>query len=360
MGPAVLKWCASNDFALDEACEYLSDPGRRAVRVAEVERGDTVRLRTRAACAPQRDHEVRVEGVGRLGPLCGRRIAVRRVRQERLHPGRRHPAFESVGDVPQDLGLGDRTVRRRDHDAGLVAAEIRVDHDALAAQLRSRAANRLLLGDRVRRTTGDAGPEQFERPQRLGAADAVRRDADLPLERRQPLVRLRTEIPVDAARVEAEILQLRLQCRDVVAELGSGQLVREGAGPEAVRRLTQRAVRGGADDPVDEEATLLLECTDGAVQMVVEHSVGSSPLRTVHGLTVRSGDAVEEIAQVGKGAPNLGNGVTVVAVTESMHSMEPFLVPVSPTPSGVILSEAPGESAIPRTVAAITERRRGP
>ena len=86
---------------------------------------------------------------------------------------------------------------------------------------------------------------------------------------------MQPEVAVDQAGVEAEVLQPRLQRGDVVAVHRRAELVAEGARPEPVGRLFQRAVGRFAHDAVDEQAPMLLERADRVVEFGVEMSAAT-------------------------------------------------------------------------------------
>ena len=75
---------------------------------------------------------------------------------------------------------------------------------------------------------------------------------ELTLVGHQCVVGVQPEVSVDQAGVEPEILQPCLQGGDVVAVHRRAELMVQRAGAEPIRRLLQRAVRGLADDPVDQ------------------------------------------------------------------------------------------------------------
>ena len=135
---------------------------------------------------------------------------------------------------------------------------------------------------------------------------------------------LRSEEAVDASDVEAEILQAGLQGGDIVAVERCGQLVDQRARAQAVRRLFHGPVGGRTDDSVDEKPTLLLEGPYGAVEVMIEHGVGGDPVRTVGAFAPGVRDAVVQETETGQSAPNLSNGRTMVAVTESVHVSGPL------------------------------------
>ena len=106
----------------------------RTVRVAEVERGDTVGGGTGLGGAAQADHQIRADGIGGRGTLGVRGRAVGGTRQERLHADRRHPAFEATCQVPQDVRLADRAGGTVHDQTVIDAAAARIDDDPLAGQ----------------------------------------------------------------------------------------------------------------------------------------------------------------------------------------------------------------------------------
>jgi hypothetical protein len=65
-------------------------------------------------------------------------------------------------------------------------------------------------------------------------------------------VRLQTEVAVDQAGVETEVLQPGLQRGDVVAVHRCAELVIQRAGTESIRRFLDRPVSGFTDDAVYE------------------------------------------------------------------------------------------------------------
>ena len=81
---------------------------------------------------------------------------------------------------------------------------------------------------------------------------------------------MQAEVSVHQARVEAEVLQPRLQGGDVVSVHRRTELVTEDARPEPVGGLFQRPVCRFADDPVDEQTTVLLKRPDGLVEFSVK------------------------------------------------------------------------------------------
>ena len=146
--------------------------------------------------------------------------------------------------------------------------------------------------------------------QRFWAADTVGGKAVLALVRHQCVVGLQSEVSVDQAGVEAQILQPRLQRGHVVAEQGSTELVIQRARTEPVRGLLERPVGGLADDAVHQQATMLLKGTDRLVEFGVEEFEGHVPasVEVVLG-------AIQQ-AQRDQRRPDLGHSSAVVPTTQ--------------------------------------------
>ena len=81
----------------------------------------------------------------------------------------------------------------------------------------------------------------------------------------------KTEVSVDQAGVETEILQPGLQRGDVVAVHRRTELMMQGARTQPVGRFAQRPVGGFADDAVDEQPAMLLKRPYRVVELVVEY-----------------------------------------------------------------------------------------
>ena len=124
---------------------------------------------------------------------------------------------------------------------------------------------------------------------------------------------LQTEVAVDQVGVEAEILQPRLQRRDVVAVHRCAELMIQRARAEAVGRLLQRAVGRLADDAVDQQPAVLLERAHRMVELVVEH---------VERDVLAGGQVVVGIvdhAQRRQRGPDLGDRTSAVTATQTRH-----------------------------------------
>ena len=240
------------------------------MRAAEVKAGDAVSRRDCLPLKTEADHQVGADGVGGGGPFGIGRAVVDRPGQEGLHADGRHPALQSAGQVPEDLGFADRALRPVDDQAVVGATAARVDDDPLARQPGTGQPNMFFLTDGMQRTACHPRAEKIQGAQRFRAADAVRGESVLPLVGHQPVVGLKTEVAVDQRVVEAKILQPRLQGGDVVAVHRCAELVGQGAGPQPIGSLAQRPIGGRSDNPVDEQAAALLEGADRVVEFVVE------------------------------------------------------------------------------------------
>ena len=88
----------------------------------------------------------------------------------------------------------------------------------------------------------------------------------------------------------------------------------EDACAEPVGRFPQRAVRGLANDAVDEQAPVLLECADGLVELEVEKVDRDMPAGTQ--VRVR---AVHQ-PQRRECGPDLGDRTPAVTSTQTRHN----------------------------------------
>ena len=130
-------------------------------------------------------------------------------------------------------------------------------------------------------------------------------------------MRLQSEVAVDQAGVETEVLQPGLQRRDVVAVHRRAELVVERACTKAVRSFFQRTVSRLADDAVDEQSAVLLERAHGMVEVVVEHI--QSDVLTGGQVRVRAVDQPQRRQR----RPDLGDRTPAVTATQTRHT-RPF------------------------------------
>ena len=175
------------------------------------------------------------------------------------HAQRGEPPLQSVREVPDQLGLGHVLVG----DAGVVAAVARIDHDPLAQQARPGGRHRHHLAQQLRVAADDPPPQLAQRVQRRRAADPVRHQAVVALERAQCLGRGGAEHAVGTDQVVAELEQLLLERTDVVADQQLAGLVREHPVTEAPGGGHQGCVGLRAHGPVDRDCPALLEVADG-------------------------------------------------------------------------------------------------
>jgi hypothetical protein len=155
MGTAVQHAGAVHQFPLQETGEGLAHGGRGAVAGAEVKGSDALRVRRCVRVGVQAEHQIRTRVVGEGSALGLRGAVVRAAGEQRFHAGGDHPAFQALGKVPHQLGLGDTL----DHRATVRAAVGGIDDDPLAAQRRARSADLLLLSQIHRPSTADLEPE---------------------------------------------------------------------------------------------------------------------------------------------------------------------------------------------------------
>src|SRR5699024_2724140 len=133
-----------------------------------------------------------------------------------LHTRLVHAGGQPLGDVPEELGVGERPGRGLDTDRVLRAAGARVEHDSLAGQHGAGRADALFLDQRGHVTPREQGGEAAEGVERLRLDHSVGGETAVALELGDGGVGDPGEGPVDDAGVEAQFAQATLELGDVV------------------------------------------------------------------------------------------------------------------------------------------------
>ena len=306
---AILQLGAGGDLALDVAGKGFPSQRRTAVLRAEVEGGCAVGLLVGVGIQAQGDEQVGLETVGKVSALLGGGVVPAGPGNNRLHASGNHAALDALRQVPEDLLFGDLAVGPVHYQAAVAAAEVRVDHYALAGEVRARLPHGFALADCLRGPACDAAAQQRKGVQGVGPACAVVVEAGVELVVHQRLVGVRPETAVHPVRVEPQLVQLGLQLGNIVADHLLARLVAQHAGAEGVGRLAQFPQGRVIDRASGHDPARLLEGFDGFAQDVVEKHLA---LGEAAGVVDVAFVTVEE-PQACKGHPDLGNSGAGVA-----------------------------------------------
>src|SRR5699024_9268875 len=156
------------------------------------------------------------KSIGDISTIFIRGLIFAGARIDDFHARCNHASSDAFGEIPQNFFFRNLPKATSYLLALVVSTEARINDNSFTSQLRPCIAHAFPLFDVVSRPAGNASSQQAERANSGRAADTILLQTVVYLVFQQCIMGERAEMAIDTRHVEAELLQLFLQLRNII------------------------------------------------------------------------------------------------------------------------------------------------